>query len=101
MPWPQESEDKFSCGYAWNPYYLALELRRTYDRMMVAIPVLYWAVFREMSNSELTAVLRELASNVNLSKYRKHPRGPKKKPLERTAYKNGSHVSTAKLIAQR
>jgi IS4 transposase len=82
-------------------YYLSLELRRTYDGMMVAIPPPYWAVFREMSTAEVAAVLRELASQANLSKYRKHPRGPKKKPPERTAYKNGSHVSTAKLITQR
>jgi hypothetical protein len=82
-------------------YYLSLDLRRTYDGMMVAIPPPYWAVFREMSIAEVAAVLRELASQANLSKYRKHPRGPKQNPPERTAYKNGSHVSTAKLIAQR
>jgi hypothetical protein len=34
-------------------------------------------------------------------RYQKHPRGPKKRPPERTAYQNGKHVSTAKLLAQR
>jgi IS4 transposase len=82
-------------------YYLSLEIRRTYDGMMIAIPEPHWAVFRELSDLECANVLRELASEVNLSKYRKHPRGPKKKPPTRTAYKNGSHVATAKLIAQR
>jgi len=38
---------------------------------------------------------------VNLSRYQKHPRGPKKKPPERTAYQNGKRVSTAKLLALR
>ena len=38
---------------------------------------------------------------VQLSRYQKHPRGPKKKPPERAPYQNGQHVSTAKLIAQR
>lgn len=84
-----------------SSYYLALELRRTYDGMMIAIPPPYWAVFREMSNAELAESLRELATSVTLSRYRKHPRGPKKKPPARTAYKNGSHVATARLIAQR
>jgi hypothetical protein len=46
-------------------------------------------------------MLRELASSVDLAKYQKHPRGPKKKPPERTVYQNGNHVSTAKLLAQR
>lgn len=82
-------------------YYLALEIRRTYDGMMVAIPAPHWAIFREMSNREFANALRELASAVHLAKYRKHPRRPKKKPPQRTAYQNGSHVSTAKLIAQR
>jgi len=82
-------------------YYLSLEIRRTYDGMMIAIPAPHWAVFGEMSDVDLAHVLRELASSVNLSKYRKHPRGPKKKPPQRAAYQNGSHVSTAKLIAQR
>lgn len=82
-------------------YYLSLEIGRTYDGMMIAIPAPHWALFRELSDQAFANVLRELASSVNLSKYQKHPRGPKKKPPERTAYQNGKHVSTAKLIAQR
>lgn len=84
-----------------SSYYLSLELRQTYDGMMVAIPAPHWGVFREMSPAVLAEVLRELAASVTLSRYRKHPRGPKKKPPARTAYKNGSHVATARLIAQR
>ena len=82
-------------------YYLSLEISRTYDGMMIAIPAPHWVLFRELSDQAFANVLRELAASVNLSKYQKHPRGPKKKPLERTAYQNGQHVSTAKLIAQR
>ncbi len=84
-----------------SSYYLALEIRQTYDGMMVAIPAPHWEVFRAMSPAALATVLRELAAAVRLAKYRKHPRGPKKKPPARTAYKNGSHVATARLIAQR
>jgi IS4 transposase len=82
-------------------YYLSLEIGRTYDGMMIAIPAPHWVLFRELSDQEFANALRELASSVNLSRYQKHPRGPKKKPPERTAYQNGQHVSTAKLIAQR
>jgi Transposase DDE domain len=82
-------------------YYLSLEIGRTYDGMMIAIPTPHWALFRELSAKEFANVLRELASSVNLARYQKHPRGPKKKPSERTAYQNGKHVSTAKLIAHR
>jgi hypothetical protein len=84
-----------------SSYYLSLEIGRTYDGMMIAIPAPHWALFRALSNKEFANALRELASSVNLSRYQKHPRGPKKKPPERTAYQNGKHVSTAKLLAQR
>jgi IS4 transposase len=82
-------------------YYLSLEISRTYDGMMIAIPALHWAVFRDLSDQAFASTLRELASSVDLSKYQKHPRGPKKKPPERIPYQNGNHVSTAKLLAQR
>jgi len=81
--------------------YLALEIRQTYDGMMVAVPAPHWEGCRAMSPVALAEVLRELASAVKLAKYRKHPRGPTKKPPARTAYKNGSHVATARLMAQR
>src|SRR5499433_2387702 len=82
-------------------YYLSLEISRTYDGMMIAIPAPHWALFRALSHQEFARALHELASSVALSKYQKHPRGPKKKPPERAPYQNGQHVSTAKLIAQR
>ena len=84
-----------------SSYYLALEMSRTYDGMMIAIPAPHWVLFRALSPQEFAHVLRELAASVNLSRYQKHPRGPKKAPPERTAYQNGKHVSTAKLLAQR
>jgi Transposase DDE domain len=82
-------------------YYLALEIGRTYDGMMIAIPASHWTCFRALAAKEFASVLHELASSVNLARYQKHPRGPKKTPPERTAYQNGKHVSTAKLLAQR
>jgi len=62
-----------------------------------AIPSPHWRIFRSMNAQQLAGVLQELAEHVNLRRYKKHPRGPKKKPAQRTAYKNGGHVSTAKI----
>jgi hypothetical protein len=84
-----------------SSYYLALEIGRTYDGMMIAIPAPHWAFLRELAAKEFADLLRELASSVNLARYQKHPRGPKKPPPERPTYQNGQHVSTAKLLAQR
>jgi hypothetical protein len=80
---------------------LSWEIGRTYDGMMMAIPAPHWALLRALSAQEFANAWRELASSVNLARYQQHPRGPKKKPPERTAYQNGKHVSTAKLLAQR
>lgn len=82
-------------------YYVSLEIRQTYDGMMVAIPAKRWSIFAELSVEQLAEALQELAGRVRLARYRKHPRGAKKPPPKRTAYENGSHVSTAKILAKR
>jgi len=82
-------------------YYLSLEISQTYDGMMVAIPPRRWTGFRTLTPMELAQVLKRLAANVDLRRYQKHPRGPKKPPPKKSKYKNGGHVSTAKLIAAR
>jgi IS4 transposase len=82
-------------------YYLSLEIAQTYDGMMIAIPARHWRVFRTLTPTELARVLKDLASNISLRRYRKHPRGPKKPPPKKSKYKNGGHVSTARLLAAR
>src|SRR5260370_20371321 len=82
-------------------YYLALEIRQTYDGMMVAIPAAHWVVFGSYSDAQQARGLKELALKVSLPRYRKHPRGPKKKPPRRVKDKNGGHGATAKGNATR
>lgn len=79
-------------------YYLNLEIRGTYDGMMIAIPDRHWKIFRTMSVQEFTRVLKDTADHLTLSRYRKHPRGPKKPPPKKAAYANGGHVSTFRLL---
>jgi hypothetical protein len=84
-----------------SAYYLTLEIQQTYDGMMVAIPPQHWQVFGELDAAAMASVLRKMAEKVKLSRYRKHPRGPKKKPPKRRRYQNGEHVATAKILAAR
>jgi hypothetical protein len=79
-------------------YYLALEIRGTYDGMMIAIPERHWRMFRTLSVKDLVVVLKEIAGHLTLSRYAKHPRGPKKPPPKKAAYANGGHVSTFRLL---
>ena len=82
-------------------YYLSLEISKTYTGMMIAIPPKHWTLFRDMSASQLARVLKELAHYVELSKYQKHPRGPKQPRPERTYAGRSNHVSTARILAKR
>jgi IS4 transposase len=79
-------------------YYLSLELKGTYEGMMIAIPPHEWAIIQTLSIKQFAKLLRELASHVNLARYRKHPRGPKKPPSKKSKYRNGGHVSTYRLL---
>ena len=80
-------------------YYLAGNITRTYDGMMVAIEPEDWAVFHPMPLTQFAEVLVQLAANVKLAKFRKHPRGPKKPRPKRDKHPGQPHVSTAKLLA--
>jgi hypothetical protein len=82
-------------------YYLSLELTQTYEGMMIAVPAPKWRIFAKMTADELAEVLQSLAAHANLRRYLKHPRSPKKPPPKKSAYENGGHVSTARLIARR
>lgn len=82
-------------------YYVADEISATYRGMMIAIDYDHWIVFRQMTPTKLAKILKELAANVRLSAFKKHPRGPKKRQPKRKSCKNTPHVSTAKIIARR
>jgi len=61
-PGRQKINDEVSSSY------LALEIGRTYDGMMMAMPAPHWALFRACSDQEFAHVLCELASSVHLAR---------------------------------
>ena len=79
-------------------YYLAGHLGRTYDGMMIAVPEQEWHIFQTMSVETFTHTLEQLANKVNLAKFKKHKRGPKKPRAKRNHDSKQPHVSTARLI---
>ena len=82
-------------------YYVADEVSGTYRGMLIAIPEEYWVQFRELSKGQLIRLLKLLSKKVKLSKFKKHPRSPKKPAPKRISDPKHPHVSTAKLIAAR
>jgi len=84
-----------------SDYYIAAELETTSRGMMIAIPQRHWSVFGKMSLAQFAAVMLMMAGRLNLRHFRKHPRGPKKPPPQRTYDPAHPHVSTARLLAHR
>jgi hypothetical protein len=82
-------------------YYVADEISGTYRGMIIAIRDEEWEEFRNISQSEFVMILKQLAKNVKLSRFRKHPRGPKKPVPKRKFDPKHPHVSTARLLATR
>jgi hypothetical protein len=82
-------------------YYLSDEISGTYRGMIIAIRDEEWAEFRKYSHSKFVMILKQLARKVNLERFRKHPRGPKKPAPKRKFDPKHPHVSTARLLAGR
>ncbi len=51
-----------------------------------------------LNAAELAVELKAIAQHLDISKYRKHKRGPKKPPTPRTRFRNTPHVSTKRLL---
>lgn len=83
-------------------YYLSEEVAATYGGMMIAIEPRQWTrSFAALAAGEMATVLLELARHLDVDRYRKRYRSPKKpQPPRRGGYPH-KHVSTARLLAQR
>ena len=82
-------------------YSLADEIAGAHRGMMIAIPDDEWVVFARMTATALGEILKSLAAKVRLSTLRKHRRGPKRPQPRRASGAKVSHVSTARLLAER
>ena len=81
-----------------SEYHIAQEIDAATDGLLIAIPENEWTVFAHARPSELAVILLDIASYIDLKKYKKNPRGPKKPPIKRTQFKGHTHVSTARLL---
>lgn len=90
--------DKIEAGISF--YYLADEIRRVHDGMMIAIPPSQWQPLAQLDLDATGQLLQRLAAQMKLSKFRSHPRGEKKKIPKPKYQKAKPHVSTARLLAK-
>ncbi len=67
---------------ALSSHYLANEIADVTEALIAVLDPEDWAVFQTLSVAAMAAWLLELAGQVNLRRYRTHPRGPKKPPAQ-------------------
>lgn len=79
-------------------YYLALEVRQVHPGLVIAVPPDEWSRIAAMTAQSFARWLKDIAGRVDLARYRKTPRGPKKPTPKKSRYRNGGHVSTHKLL---
>ena len=81
-------------------YYLCDEVAGTYRGLLIAIPAAYWErTYAKLTPTQMARRLVALAQGIDLSRYRKHKRGPKK-PTTSFNKHNRGHTSTARILAQ-
>lgn len=81
-------------------YYIANEVRATALGLSIAIEPVAWEPYQTMPAETLAEQMLHWAAHVQLRKYRRHPRGPKKPVPKRTRFADKTHVSTARLLAE-
>jgi hypothetical protein len=79
-------------------YYVALEVQGAQQGMDIVFEPSDWTPVQEMTPKSLGRFLLRCAANVDLSKYRRQPRGPKKPVPKRTRFVDQPHVSTKRLL---
>ena len=89
--------EKVESEVSW--YYLCLHISKVYAGMMIAVPAKHWEIFRRLDDKQLTNLLKELAAKIDLKRFRKHPRGPKKPQPKKISGAKTKHVSTARILA--
>ena len=80
---------------------LAQELRKAYDGMMVQIPPVHWEELSQVPLKQFARQLKAWAARMNLSRYHKTRRGPKRPPPKRKPRSPGGRISTARILSQR
>lgn len=82
-------------------YYLAIACRNQAESLDALIDPEEWDVFHSAPLPIFAGWLRSQAERVDLSRFRKTTRGPKKPPPKRTHDRHRLHVSVARLLAKR
>lgn len=79
---------------------VSVEVARYTDGMLVSLDDSFWRRLLGETAEETAIQLRQISRRVDLKKYRKHRRGPKKEVVKPAKTRKKTHVSTAKLLRE-
>lgn len=79
---------------------ISVEVARYTDGMLVVLNDAFWDRLLGANGERVSERLREISRTIDLSKYRKSKRGPKKKVVKPPQTRKKTHVSTAKVLAE-
>lgn len=82
-----------------SDYYVAEKIASTYEGMNLILEPEDWRVFITASISEIGEIILYLARNIDLKRFKKNKRGPKKATIPKIKFKGKPHVSTARLLS--
>lgn len=81
-----------------SSYYVAHSLASGWEATTLLDETFWVKRYSGLNAAALAAELKAIAQHLDISKYRKHKRGPKKPPTPRTRFRNTPHVSTKRLL---
>lgn len=81
-----------------SDYYVVEDVQGTWRGLEIATLPEEWQPFQTMTNIAFAQYLRQLAERVNLQRFRKSKRGPKKSTAKKQFDPRHPHVATARLL---
>ena len=84
-----------------SDYHLMSDVAATYVGMDIAVPEECWEPYRALPASGFAKAMVQLAHRVQLARYPKKKRGPKKPQPRKKSGRRNHHISTARLLLKR
>jgi hypothetical protein len=81
-----------------SDYHLMSDVAATYVGMDIAVPDECWELYRAMPVGRFADAMMKLAHRVNLARYPKKKRGPKKPQPRKKSGRRNHHISTARQL---
>jgi hypothetical protein len=82
-----------------SDYYVVEDVQSTWRGMEIALPSEDWEPFGSMKPAKLAQYLKEWSALVNLKRFRKSTRGPKKPTTKKKFDPKHPHIATARLLS--